>query len=158
MNAALGFGERRVPLTGEPDLTPRRASDSATVLSLIMEIEHANNAGYVHGGEIMRLVDSAAGIAAIKHARRRVVTATMDDMSFLSPVYIGDLVTVRAMVNDAHRTSMEIGVRVDVEAIPSGESRRVASAHLVFVGLDAAGKPAPVPQVIAESDDERRRQ
>ena len=79
-------------------------------------------------------------------------------MSFLAPVYIGDLVTVRAMVNDAHRTSMEIGVRVDVETVPSGETRHVASAHLVFVGLDENGKPTRVPPVIAESDDEKRRQ
>ena len=82
----------------------------------------------------------------------------MDDMSFLAPVYIGDLVTVEAMVNDAHRTSMEIGARVDVETVPTGEHRHVASAHLVFVGLDAEGKPAPVPPVIAETDEERRRQ
>ena len=144
--------------TDEVDLSPRPASQSHTTISVVMEIEHVNNAGYVHGGTIMRLVDTAAGIAAIKHARRRVVTAAMDDMSFLSPVFIGDLVTVQAMVNDAHTTSMEIGVRVDVETILTGEHRRVASAHLVFVGLDADGRPAPVPPVLAETDDERRRQ
>jgi uncharacterized protein (TIGR00369 family) len=142
----------------EPDLTPRPAAASRTVISLVMEVEHVNNAGYVHGGTIMRLVDTAAGIAAVRHARRRVVTASMDDMSFLAPVYIGDLVTVEAMVNDAHRTSMEIGARVDVETVPTGERRHVASAHLVFVGLDANGRPAPVPPVIAESEEERRRQ
>src|SRR5207302_10978129 len=158
MDRFLRMREDRDRLYSEVDLSPRPASRSRTIICLVMEVEHVNNAGYVHGGTIMRLVDTAAGIAAVRHARRRVVTASMDDMSFLAPVYIGDLVTVEAMVNDAHRTSMEIGVRVDVETVPSGESRRVASAHLVFVGLDAAGKPAPVPQVIAESDDERRRQ
>lgn len=142
----------------EVDLSPRPASHSHTTISVVMEIEHVNNAGYVHGGTIMRLVDTAAGIAAIKHSRRRVVTAAMDDMSFLSPVFIGDLVTVQAMVNDAHTTSMEVGVRVDVETVLTGEHRRVASAHLVFVGLDAQGRPAPVPPVRAETDDERRRQ
>ena len=150
--------EDRERFTGEVDLSPRPASQSCTTISVVMEIEHVNNAGYVHGGTIMRLVDTAAGIAAIKHARRRVVTAAMDDMSFLSPVFIGDLVTVQAMVNDAHTTSMEIGVRVDVETVLTGERRRVASAHLVFVGLDAEGRPAPVPPVLAETDDERRRQ
>lgn len=140
------------------DLSPRPASQSHTTISVVMEIEHVNNAGYVHGGTIMRLVDTAAGIAAIKHARRRVVTAAMDDMSFLSPVFIGDLVTVQAMVNHAHTTSMEVGVRVDVETVLTGEHRRVASAHLVFVGLDAQGHPAAVPPVIAETDEERRRQ
>ena len=142
----------------EPDLSPRPASASETVITQLMEIEHANNAGYVHGGTIMRLVDGAAGIAAMKHARRRVVTATMDEMSFLAPVIIGDLVTAKAMVNDVHRSSMEVGVRVDVEKIPTGERRHVASAHLVFVGLDAQGKPTPVAPVIAETDQERRRQ
>jgi uncharacterized protein (TIGR00369 family) len=158
MERRVRIGHRRERVFGDADLTPRRAAESTTVLSVVMEIEHANNAGYVHGGTIMRLVDTAAGIAALKHARQRAVTAAMDDMSFLSPVYIGDLVTVRAMVNDAHRTSMEIGVRVDVETVPSGETRHVASAHLVFVGLDENGKPAPVPPVIAQSDDEKRRQ
>jgi uncharacterized protein (TIGR00369 family) len=140
------------------DQSPRPASQSRTTICVVMEIEHSNNAGFVHGGTIMRLVDTAAGIAAVRHARRRVVTAAMDDMSFLAPVYIGDLVTVQAMVNDAHRTSMEIGVRVEVETVPTGEHRYVASAHLVFVGLDEQGRPAAVPAVIAETDDEKRRQ
>jgi uncharacterized protein (TIGR00369 family) len=158
MDQFIRFREDRDRLYADVDLSPRAASQSRTVISVVMEIEHANNAGYVHGGTIMRLVDTAAGIAAARHARRRVVTAAMDDMSFLSPVYIGDLVTVLAMVNDSHRTSMEVGVRVDVETVPTGATRRVATAHLVFVGLDESGKPAPVPPVIAESDDEKRRQ
>lgn len=152
------FDRRRAYDDSEPDLSPRPAGLSRTIICEVMEIQHANNSGYVHGGTIMRLVDTAAGIAAARHCRRRVVTAAMDEMSFLSPVYIGDVLTVRAMVNDAHRTSMEVGVRVDVESVPSGEIRHVASAHLVFVALDAAGKPAPVGPVIAESGDERRRQ
>ena len=120
-----------------------------------MQIQHANNDGNVHGGAIMRLVDEAAGIAAIRHARRRVVTVSMDDMSFLAPVYIGDLVTVRATVNDAHRTSMEVGVRVDAENIASGEWRHVASAHLVFVALDVEGAGRRRwPGCLAESADE----
>jgi uncharacterized protein (TIGR00369 family) len=150
--------EDRNDLYSNVDLTPRPTSESETLLSVAMEIEHANNSGYVHGGTIMRLVDTAAGIAAIKHARRRVVTATMDEMSFLAPVYIGDLLTVRARVNDAHHTSMEISVRVDVERIPSGERLHVASAHLVYVGLDRDGRPAEVAKVIAETDEEHQRQ
>jgi uncharacterized protein (TIGR00369 family) len=158
MEPFIRFREDRARLYANVDLTPRRASDSQTVISVVMEIEHANNAGYVHGGTIMRLVDTAAGIAAARHARRRVVTAAMDDMSFLSPVYIGDLVTVRATVNDAHRTSMEVGVRVDVENIATEEWRYVASAHLVFVALDMDGQPTEVPPVVASTDEERRRQ
>ncbi|MBJ7609578.1 MAG: acyl-CoA thioesterase [Candidatus Dormibacteraeota bacterium] len=140
------------------DMSARPAAGSQTQMCVAMEISHANNDGNVHGGTIMRLVDGAAGIAAMRHARSRVVTASMDDMSFLAPVYIGDLVTVRAMVNDAHSTSMEVGVRVDVENIATGEWRHVASAHLVFVALDADGRPSPVPPVLAETDDEARRQ
>lgn len=140
------------------DMSPRPPSASRTQICLAMEISYANNDGNVHGGTIMRLVDGAAGVAAMRHSRRRVVTASMDDMSFLAPVYIGDLVTVRAMVNDAHRTSMEVGVRVDVENIATGEWRHVASAHLVFVALDVEGRPTAVPPVLPETDDERRRQ
>ena len=158
MDQFIRFREERERMYANVDLTPRPASESCTTISVVMEIEHANNAGYVHGGTIMRLVDTAAGIAAAKHARRRVVTAAMDDMSFLSPVFIGDLVTVQAMVNDAHKTSMEVGARVDVETVPTGEHRRVAGAHLVFVGLDEDGRPAPVPPVIAQTEDEKRRQ
>jgi acyl-CoA hydrolase len=153
------FRAERARQDAEPiDLTPRPASASRTEISSVMQIAHANNDGNVHGGAIMRLVDEAAGIAAVRHARRRVVTASMDDMSFLAPVYIGDLVMVRAMVNDAHRTSMEVGVRVDVENITTEESRYVASAHLVFVALDVDGRPTPVPPIVAETDDQRRRQ
>jgi acyl-CoA hydrolase len=148
-----------LPSDGQPpDLSPRSAAASRTEISSVMQIAQANNDGNVHGGTIMRMVDEAAGIAAVRHARRRVVTASMDDMSFLAPVYIGDLVTVRAMVNDAHRTSMEVGVRVDVENIATEEWRYVASAHLVFVALDGDGRPTAVPPVIAVTGEEKRRQ
>ena len=147
----------QLPLDHAPQ-EPRRVAESQVVMSMQMNPADANPSGDVHGGTIMRLVDSAAGIAAIKHARRRVVTASMDDMSFVSPVYIGDVVTVRAMVNDAYRTSMEIGARVDVEGVLTAGVRHVASAHLVYVGLDENGRPAPVPPVLAETEDEKRRQ
>ena len=142
---------------GEPDLTPRPASASATVLSQMMEIEHANNAGNVHGGTILRLVDGAAGIAAIKHARRRVVTAAIDEMSFLAPVFIGDVLTVRAMVNDAHRSSMEIGVKAMTEKLLTGVRLHTCSAYLTFVAIDREGRSIAIPQVIPETEDEIRR-
>jgi uncharacterized protein (TIGR00369 family) len=140
------------------DLDPRPASDSVTVLCVVMEGQHTNNAGFVHGGSIMRLADTAAGIAAARHCRRRVVTAVVDDMTFLTPVNVGDLLTVKATVNDAYRTSMEVGVRIEVETVPSGEVRRVSSAHFVFVALDEAGKPTAVPPVEAKTDEEKKRQ
>jgi uncharacterized protein (TIGR00369 family) len=140
------------------ELEGRAPAESTTVLCLIMEIQHTNNAGFVHGGSIMRLADTAAGTAASRHCKRRVVTATMDDMSFLSPVNVGDMLTVTATVNDAYRTSMEVGVRIEVETIPAGEIRHVASAHLVFVALDENGRPTEVPPVLATTDEERVRQ
>jgi acyl-CoA hydrolase len=123
-----------------------------------MEITHANVAGIVHGGEVMKLVDTAAGIAAIKHAGGMCVTVSMDEMSFLHPVHVGDLVTVKACVNDVGTTSLEIGVRVEVEDVISRERKHTSSAYLVFVALDPLGKPRPVPPLIAEGAEERRRQ
>ncbi len=106
----------------------------------------------------MRMVDTAAGLAAARHCHGRVVTAAIDEMSFLAPAHVGDLLTIYAMVNDANRTSMEVGVRVEVEQIPSGEVRHVSSAHLIFVALGEDGRPTAVPPVIAVSEDEKRRQ
>jgi acyl-CoA hydrolase len=148
----------RRPSSEVPDLAPRPASASQITLIEVMEIVHTNRAGNVHGGTIMRLVDTAAGMAAARHSRRRVVTASMDEMSFLEPVYLGDILHVCATVNEAFATSMEIGARVDVESVDTGESRHVASAYLTFVALDADGRPTRIPPVVAESPDERRRQ
>ena len=139
-------------------LTPKRGADSQTTLVQLMEITHANLAGIVHGGEVMKLVDTAAGIAAIKHAGGMCVTVSMDEMSFLHPVHVGDLVTVKACVNDVGTTSLEIGVRVEVEDVISRELVHTSSAYLVFVALDERGKPRPVPPLIAEGAVERRRQ
>ncbi len=136
----------------------KRVADSETTLVQLMEITHANLAGIVHGGEVMKLVDTAAGIAAIKHAGGMCVTVSMDEMSFLHPVHLGDLLTVRAAVNDVGTTSLEIGVRVEVEDVITGERMHTSSAYLVFVALDEEGKPRPVPPLIAETDAEQRRQ
>jgi acyl-CoA hydrolase len=141
-----------------PDLTPRPASQSQTTIIEVMEVIHANNAGNVHGGTIMRLVDTCTGMAAARHSRQRVVTVSMDEMSFLQPVYIGDLLHVKATVNEAFGSSMEVGARVDVEPLDGSPYRHVARAYLVFVALDQEGKPARVAPVIAETPDEKRRQ
>jgi acyl-CoA hydrolase len=122
-----------------------------------MSIVDANNAGNVHGGTVMKLADEAAGLAAIKHSGRRVVTAGMDRMDFLVPINVGELVTFRAMVNAAWRTSMEIGVRVEAENIRTGEVRHANSAYFTMVALDDEGKPTPVPGAIAETAAEQRR-
>ena len=135
----------------------RTPSQSRTVLSQVMEIGDANLANNVHGGVIMKLVDTAAGIAAVRHCGGRVVTASMDEMSFIEPVFLGEVVTLNAQVNDVGRTSMEIGVRVEAENARTGERRHVSSAYLVFVALDQDGGPRPVPPLAPENDDERRR-
>ncbi len=119
--------------------------------------EDANPWGNVHGGSIMKLVDSAAGVVATRHCRTRVATARIDSMNFLRPVSIGNVVTLKAAVNDTGHTSLEVGVRVEAENLTTGETWHVGSAYLVFVSLDERGRPAPVPSLIAESPDEVRR-
>jgi acyl-CoA hydrolase len=123
-----------------------------------MGIQHANTSGNVHGGTIMRLCDEAAGIAAVRHSGGRVVTAGMDRMTFDHPVLVGNLVTCRATVNAAWRTSMEVGVRVEAEDIRSGEVTHTSTAYLTLVALDDEGRPAPVPPLAPEGEDERRRE
>jgi acyl-CoA hydrolase len=135
----------------------RHPSGSAVVLSQAMSITDANLSGNVHGGVIMKLVDTAAGLAAVKHCRGRVVTVAMDEMVFIEPVYLPDVVTLYAQVNDVGRTSMEVGVRVDAEHTVTGERRHVSTAYLVFVALDAEGRPRAVPRLEPETPEEKRR-
>jgi acyl-CoA hydrolase len=123
-----------------------------------MGIEDANTAGYVHGGVIMRLCDEVAGIAAIRHCGMRVVTAGMDRMTFLDPVHVGHLVTFRATVNAAWRTSMEVGVRVESEDVRTREVAHTSTAYLTMVALDDDGHPAPVPPLQPATSEERRRE
>jgi uncharacterized protein (TIGR00369 family) len=132
-------------------------SVSKTVMSRTMLPSDANPYGNVHGGEVMKLIDAVAGAAATRHARARVVTARIDELSFLAPVYVGHLVTAKASVNHVGRTSMEVGVRVEAEDMLTGDSVHVASAYLVFVATDDHGKPVGLPPLLAETDDERRR-
>ena len=122
-----------------------------------MGITDANSGGFVHGGTVMKLCDEAAGLAAIKHSGRRAVTAGMDRMAFLHPVYVGELLTCSACVNAVWRTSMEVGVRVEAENPISRECRHTSTAYLTMVVLDDEGKPTPAPPLLAETDAEQRR-
>jgi acyl-CoA hydrolase len=137
---------------------PKPASQSEVVLVRQMEIPDANLAGSVHGGTIMKMVDTAAGLAAAKHSGGLAVTAAMDEMAFLDPVYVGDVVTVKAMVNEAFTTSMEVGVRVEAETVQTGRKVHTSSAYLVFVALDDQKKARPVPPLLAENEEQRQRQ
>ena len=140
------------------ELAPRSPSASEVTLSQHMDLSHANFMGNVHGGEIMKLIDTAAGIAASRHAGGPVVTASLDQMSFLHPVRVGDVVLVHASVNDVGRTSLEVGVRVEAEEILSGRRTHTSSAYLVFVALDERGQPRPVPGLVPETEAQRHRQ
>ena len=133
-------------------------ADSQVTLIQLMEITDANLAGIVHGGVIMKLVDTAAGLAAIKHAGGMCVTVAMDEMSFLSTVHVGDTVSVKASVNDVGTTSLEVGVRVEAEDLRTGRRTHTSSAYLVFVALDAHGRPRAVPPITAETETQQRRQ
>jgi acyl-CoA hydrolase len=122
-----------------------------------MRVGDANNAGNVHGGVIMYMCDEVAGIAAVRHSGCRVVTAAVDRMTFLHAVYVGNLVTVKATVNAAWRTSMEVGVRVEAENVRTGEITHTSRAYLTMVALDDEGRPTQVPAVAPESAQEERR-
>jgi acyl-CoA hydrolase len=142
----------------EWDLTPKPVAASQVTLVQLMEITDANVAGIAHGGSIMKLVDTAAGLAATKHCGGLVVTVSMDQMSFLARVRIGNTVTAQASVNDVGETSIEVGVRVEAENVMTGERWHASSAYLVFVAIDDEGKPRRVPPVIAETPTQQRRQ
>jgi acyl-CoA hydrolase len=133
-------------------------SASEVTFARTMTHADANLAGNVHGGVIMHEVDTAAGTAAGRHAGRVCVTAAIDELSFLQPVHIGDVLIVSARVNDVGRTSLEVGVRVEAEPWGGGERRHTTSAYLVFVCLDEEGKPVEVPPLLIQTEDERRRQ
>jgi acyl-CoA hydrolase len=117
----------------------------------------ANVFGNVLGGKVMHLVDMAAALAAARHSRCAVVTASVDQMNFLHPIHIGQLIVLRSSVNRAFRTSMEVGVRVEVENVTAGEILHTSSAYLTFVAVEKNGQRMPIPPVIPETADEKRR-
>jgi len=136
----------------------RTPSESRISITRLMAAGDANLHGNIHGGVIMKLVDDAAGIVASRHSGGRAVTVSMDEMVFLVPVHVGDLVYAHSQINWAGRTSMEIGVRVEAERWDEiGERVHTSSAYLAYVGLDGHGKPRPVPRVETTDDTERRR-
>src|SRR5712691_2976997 len=137
------------------DRSPRPVSASAVSLIRYMGPIDANVLGNVHGGEIMKMVDTAGGLSAMKHCGGPVVTVAMDEMSFIEPVVVGDVVTVRAMVNDVGRTSLEVGVRVEAENVFTGRHLHTSSAYLVYVALDPEGRPRPAPPLIPEDEEQR---
>jgi acyl-CoA hydrolase len=138
-------------------LAPRPPAASATTLATLMEPADANPMGNVHGGVIMKLVDQAAAAAAIRHSQRICVTVAVDRLEFFGPVHVGDMVTLKASVNYTHRTSMEVGVRIEAETLREGEVRQAGTALLIFVALDDACVPTEVPPIAPQTEEEEIR-
>jgi uncharacterized protein (TIGR00369 family) len=138
-------------------MNSKTVSETSVTMAQVMLPQDANPAGNVHGGVIMKLIDTAAAVVASRHARSNTVTASIDRLDFHHPVFVGDLLFLKASINMAGRTSMEIGVRVEAENFITGEVRHTSSAYLTFVALDENGRPKAVPLLFFESDDERRR-
>ncbi len=136
----------------------RPAADSHATLAHWMGPLDANGAGFVHGGTVMKLCDEAGGLAAVKHSRCRVVTASMDRMTFLVPIHVGELVTFQASVNAVWHTSIEVGVRVDTENPRTGVSRHSNSAYMTMVAVDELGNPVAVPPLLTSTEQELRRE
>jgi uncharacterized protein (TIGR00369 family) len=138
---------------------PKAKTVKASRISIaqLMQPEHANNLGNVHGGWIMKLVDEAGALACMRHAQRRVVTVAIDSMVFHSPIKIGELVLLTAEVTYTGHTSMEAEVQVQAENPITGERTRTNNAYLVYVALDDNGKPVAVPSIIPETEDEKKK-
>ena len=136
----------------------RTVSESRVVLAQHMGITDANLAGAVHGGSIMKLVDTAGALSAIRFCGGPVVTAAIDEMSFLEPVRLGNLLTLTASVNGVGTTSMEVGIRVETENVMTGVRVHTSTAYFLYVALDPdTGQPTPVPRLVAETPEENRR-
>ncbi|MGE0614345.1 MAG: acyl-CoA thioesterase [Bacteriovoracia bacterium] len=138
-------------------LLPRTPSESSVIMTELVLPSHANVLGSIFGGTIMAWIDIAAAIAAGKHARSTVVTASIDALHFIAPVRLGQVVHIHATVNRAFRTSMEVGVRVDAEDQITGEVTHTVTAYTTFVALDENRKPREVPPLEPQSPEEIRR-
>jgi acyl-CoA hydrolase len=131
--------------------------ESKTIISTQMLPSDANPMGNVHGGTILKQVDVAAGVTALRHARMNTVTASIDRMDFYNPVFVGNLLTLKASVNYCGKTSMEVGVRIEAEDLRTGKVTHTGSCYLTYVALDDAGRPTEVPDVIPETREEKSR-
>ena len=141
----------------DSSLAPKPACASYSEMTEIVLPSHTNPLGTAFGGQVMAWIDICAGIAAQRHARQVVVTASMDDLHFRSPIHQGEFVVLKAQVNRSFHTSMEVGVRVEAENPLTGERRHCSSAYLTFVALDASGHRVHIPPLIPETDEEKRR-
>jgi len=140
-------------MTGEG----KKVSATRLVLAQVMTPQDANIAGNVHGGNIMKLADTASAVVAIRHSGCLCVTASVDRFDFHAPVYVGNLITLCASLNHVGRTSMEVGVRVEAEDLRTGKKTHTNSCYFTMVALGMDGKPTPVPRLLLETEEDRRR-
>ena len=131
--------------------------DSQVIMHELVLPNDTNVLDNVHGGRVMCLMDICAAMSAYKHARKPVVTASVDQLDFLAPAKKGDILILKSSVNYAHRTSMEIGVRIDAESPLTGELRHTATAYLTFVAIDENNKPSEIPKIKPATENEKRR-
>jgi len=136
---------------------PRTPRESQHETSELMMPQDANALGHVFGGVILSMMDKAAAVAAIRHARAQCVTVSIDRVDFREPIHVGDLVVMKASVNYVGRTSMEVGVRVEAEELTTGRRRHTNSCYLTFVAIDRNGRPLEVPPLESQTPDEIRR-
>lgn len=138
-------------------MKPKSAQESEVTMTHLVLPQDANPAGNLHGGVILKHIDTAGGVVAKRHSRTNIVTASIDRMAFKLPAYMGELLTFKASINHVGRTSMEVGVRVESEDLSTGEVRHTNSAYLTFVALGDNGKPTPVPPLLLEDETAKRR-
>ena len=141
----------------ERNLSPRTASESQSEMTELILPNDTNTLGSLLGGRLMHFIDLVGAMAAYRHSRSYVVTAAMDHIDFIQPVYVGDLLILKSSVNRAFSTSIEVGVKVWAENTLEGKYRHVASAFLVFVAIDGAGKRVRVPELVPENAEEQHR-
>jgi acyl-CoA hydrolase len=137
------------------DHTPKTMRASCIQIAQLMQPEHANTSGNVHGGWIMKLVDEVGALASMRHARHRTVTVAIDQMVFREPIFIGNLIILEAEVTYAGHSSMEVEVDVIAENPITGERRRTNTAYLVYVAIDDNGRPTQIPPLVAETPEEQ---
>lgn len=140
-----------------PATVAKAPRESRVEMTEIVLPGDTNALGTIFGGKVMQWIDIAASVAGMRHSGGSVVTASIDALTFLTPIHLGEIVRLQAQVNYVGRTSMEVGVRVDAENPRTGTRRYTTKAYLTFVAIDADGKPRAIPPLLAESDEDRRR-
>ena len=138
-------------------MNAKNVKDSQVEMRELVLPNDTNPLGTILGGKVMHLMDVAAAMSAMKHSGKTVVTVSVDHIDFLSPIKMGQIIVIKASVNYVHRTSMEVGVKVWAEDFKTGRKTHTSSAYFTFVALDESGKPTPVPKIIPETKEEKRR-